>query len=243
MDERTRVEELSSWYSSVQLPIDKKLVEFRYESIKGFFFGDEALELGPAEGIMTRLLARDFRSLTVVEGSKSLLDEIPNFPGLEKVHSLFEDFEPEKAFSTIIMDHVLEHVENPSQILRKAKQWLSPGGRILVGVPNARSLHRLAAVKMGILASPDELNARDLSVGHRRVYSLTTLSRELESAGLRVDHVGGVFLKPVSFDQIQSTWSAEMISGFLELGKDFPDLAAEIFAVALPEAQLNSTRE
>jgi general stress protein 26 len=40
-----------------------------------------------------------------------------------------------------------------------------------------------------------------------------------------------VYLKPLSASQIEQDWSDQMIEGFYELGKDFPDLAAEIFAI------------
>jgi hypothetical protein len=43
--------------------------------------------------------------------------------------------------------------------------------------------------------------------------------------------MGGVFFKPLSNGQIEEHWSKEMIQGFYELGKDFPGLSAEIYAV------------
>ena len=76
-----------------------------------------------------------------------------------------------------------------------------------------------------------ELNERDHAVGHRRVYVMQTLIDDIEKAGLTVHHTGGVFIKPLSNAQIESTWTKEMIEGFYQLGKDLPELTAEIFAV------------
>ena len=87
---------------------------------------------------------------------------------------------------------------------------------------------------MGLLRRPDELNPRDHTVGHRRVYSPETFRADIESAGLRVQEIGGVFFKPVSNQQIQDHWNNEMIEGFYELGRDFPQFAAELYAVCLP---------
>ena len=53
----------------------------------------------------------------------------------------------------------------------------------------------------------------------------------LEKSGLKVLEMGGVYFKPLSNAQIQENWTEEMIKGFYELGKDFPDFAAEIYAV------------
>lgn len=231
MREAERVERLSGWYLREQLDFDKRLVELRYRSLRPHLKGPAGLELGPADGQMTRLLIHDFDHLTVVDGASDLLDRIPEAPNLVKVHALFEHYRPDAPFNTIIMDHVLEHVEHPVALLRRVRRWLAPGGRILAGVPNGRSIHRLAAVKMGLLGDPCALNARDVALGHRRVYTPETFRHDLEQAGLVVVEMGGVFFKPLSNRQIEEHWTEEMIRGFYELGKDFPEYAAEIYAV------------
>jgi 2-polyprenyl-3-methyl-5-hydroxy-6-metoxy-1,4-benzoquinol methylase len=229
--EKRRVDTAAHWYLQEQLDFDKRLIRFRYQTLQPYLSGPDGLELGPAEGMMTRLLLPYFARLTVVDGAKDLLDHIPDAPNLIKVHSLFEHYEPERLFDTIVMEHILEHIDDPCSLLRRARNWLKPSGRILVGVPNGLSIHRLAAVKMGLLSEPCALNARDHALGHRRVYTTRTLRSDLEAAGLRVTAQGGVFFKPVSNQQIQEQWTEQMIQGFYELGKDFPERAAELYAV------------
>jgi len=63
-------------------------------------------------------------------------------PNLIKVHSLFEDYEPDKLFDTIILEHVLEYVDNPVGLLKLVKIWLNPKGRLFLRVPNANSIHK-----------------------------------------------------------------------------------------------------
>jgi len=150
---------------------------------------------------------------------------------LTKVHGLFENFEPEKPFDSIIMEHILEHVDDPVALLERVKTWLTPVGRLFLGVPNGNSVHRLAAVKMGLLDSPCQLNQRDHALGHRRVYTPESFRIDIEKSGLEVIEMGGVYFKPLSNGQIQQDWTEEMIQGFYELGKDFPEVAAEIYAV------------
>jgi hydroxymethylpyrimidine pyrophosphatase-like HAD family hydrolase len=84
---------------------------------------------------------------------------------------------------------------------------------------------------MGLLKHPCELNERDHALGHRRVYTPETFRQDLEASGLCIAEMGGVFFKPVSNQQIQENWNQEMIEGFYELGKDFPEYAAELYAV------------
>jgi 2-polyprenyl-3-methyl-5-hydroxy-6-metoxy-1,4-benzoquinol methylase len=229
--EHLRVESVSDWYLKEQLDFDKRLIRHRYETIKPKLVGKRGLELGPAEGEMTQFLVRDFDQLTIVEGSFELLAQIPEHSNLIKVHALFEEFEPEEAFDSIILEHVLEHVDDPVALLARVKEWLAPNGKLFLGVPNGNSIHRLVAVKMGLLNNPCQLNSRDHALGHRRVYTSATFRADIEQSGLNVLEMGGVYFKPLSNAQIQENWTEEMIQGFYELGKDFPDLAAEIYAV------------
>jgi 2-polyprenyl-3-methyl-5-hydroxy-6-metoxy-1,4-benzoquinol methylase len=232
--EPTRVEVLSDWYLHEQLDFDKRLIRFRYQTLKPHFRGPNGLELGPAEGEMTRYLVDDFARLTIVDGSAQLLARVADAPNLCKVHALVEEFEPRETFDTIILDHILEHVADPVQLLERVRRWSAADGRILLGVPNGHSIHRLVAVKMGLLGSPTELNERDHALGHRRVYTIETFRRDVEAAGLRILETGGVFFKPLSNQQIQDDWTEDMIQGFYELGKDFGEYSAELYAVCQP---------
>jgi len=198
MDEMKRVSAMAGWYLGEQLDFDKRLISFRYRTLRPYCEGSEGLELGPAEGNMTQLLLQDFQRLTVVDAASELLECIPDAPNLLKVHALFEEFNPSWSFNTIIMEHILEHVEQPVELLIRVKKWLAPGGKLLVGVPNGHSIHRLVAVKMGLLKEPCELNQRDEALGHRRVYTPETLRKDLEDAQLHIVKTGGVFFKPLS---------------------------------------------
>ena len=229
--EQKRIDNLADWYFSEQLDFDKQLIRFGYETLKPYIKGLEGLELGCSDGQMTQFLIHDFARLTVVDGSEKLLSSIPDAPNLIKVHSLFEDFQTDREFDTIIMAHILEHVEQSNVLLQKVKQWIAPTGKFLAIVPNAHSIHRLVAVKMGLLKNPYELNGRDHALGHRRVYTPETLRKDIETAGLCINKMGGIFFKPLANQQIQEHWTKEMIQGFYELGKDFPENAAEIYAV------------
>ncbi len=221
----------NEWYTTEQLDFDKKLINYRYRTIKKFIKGSIGLELGSAEGQMTKYLINDFEHLTSVDGSLDLLKLIPDYKNHEKVHSLFDDFQPKKQYDTIIMEHILEHVDEPVNLIKKAKNWLVDDGVILIGVPNAFSIHRLAAVKMGLLKSPFELNERDFKLGHQRVYSLDALENDIYKANLKIIEKGGIFFKPASNAQIEKNWSDEMMEGFYQLGFDFPENSAELYAV------------
>jgi len=182
---------------------------------------------------MTKHLIDNFKEIHLIEGSKELLEKIPDYENLKKVHSLFEDYETDSKYDTIIMSHVLEHIENPVGVLKKIHNWLAKDGVFLVSVPNAKSIHRMAAVEMGLLESIYSLNARDKELGHYRVYDLDKLEDDIKDAGFSIIKTGGIFLKPLSNKQIEDNWTDEMIEGFYKLGHVFTDNCAEIYIVCV----------
>ncbi|MFO0594773.1 MAG: class I SAM-dependent methyltransferase [Myxococcaceae bacterium] len=230
-DELKRVESSAEWYTSQQLSFDRELVRFRFQTLEPWLIGPRGLELGCGDGSMTKLLRTRFERLTVVEGSQHLLDQIPDGKEVEKVHSLFEAYQPPAPFNSVVLEHILEHVENPVDLLKTVRKFVAPGGRAFIGVPNAHSFHRLAAVKMGMLKDIYELNERDHAVGHRRVYSWDSLEADLVAAGLTIEKMDGIFFKPFSNGQIDKFFDARMVEGFYRLGYDFPRNAAEISVV------------
>lgn len=231
MDEKRRLAKAENYYINDQLDFDRRLIRYRYLSIKRHFKGKTCLELGPADGVQTQYLVNDFEKLTIVDGSKKMLDLIPNKNNLIKVHSLFEDFRPNEQFDTIILEHILEHVEKPVELLTTVKEWLSAEGVMIIGVPNGHSLHRLIGVEMKLLDEPCQLNERDLSQGHRRVYTTKTLEEDIIASGLTILDHGGVYLKPLSNGQIDEYWNDELIDAYYRIGNLFPKNTADIYCV------------
>ncbi len=224
-------QEHSSFYNDKNLGFDLQLVEMGFKKFKPYFKGDTCLELGPATGYMTKLLVPYFKNIICVEGSLDLYNQIPYFSNVTKINSLFEDFYPNEKFDTIIINHVLEHIEKPIELLKRIKHWIAPNGVIILGVPNAKSFHRLAAVKMGLLKTEYELNERDLALGHYRVYDFETLIEHCVQAGLKIFSKGGIFLKFLSNNQIETKLNNDIINAYFELGAEYENNCAEIFVI------------
>jgi hypothetical protein len=103
---------------------------------------------------------------------------------------------------------------------------------ILSAVPNKNSIHRQAAVKMGLLSKLDDFSEKDKRHGHRRVFGYDSFAEIFNRAGLRIAANGGYWLKPLSDAQIESSWTDSMIEAFFYLGELYPDIAAEIYVAA-----------
>ena len=230
--EATNLESIAQ-HSLYAAGANEATIKYSFEVFSRFIQGDSILEMGPAEGVMTELIDTLGKQLTVVEGAETFCESLKTrFPHAEIVQSLFEEYQPDRQFDNIILGHVLEHVDDPVNILKCAAQWLAPKGRILAAVPNSRSLHRQAAVLMGLLPSEDTLNDMDKYHGHRRVFTPETYRQAFFQAGLNIEVFGGYWLKPVSNSQIESTWTDEMLRAFMQLGEQYPDIAGEIYVIA-----------
>jgi 2-polyprenyl-3-methyl-5-hydroxy-6-metoxy-1,4-benzoquinol methylase len=206
--------------------------EYSLGIVKRHLVGKRILEVGPADGHMTRGLVKDF-DLTLVEPSETLCQKLrQSFPRSQLVNTLVEDFIPSKRFDSILLCHVLDHVRDPAQVVRLAAEWLSPGGKIIAIAPNSESLHRQAAVRMGLLPAVNAFSERDQAQGKRRIFNREEFRRLFSGAGLEIEVFGGYWLKPVSNRQIEQQWTPEMIDAFFALGERYPEIAAEMCLVA-----------
>jgi 2-polyprenyl-3-methyl-5-hydroxy-6-metoxy-1,4-benzoquinol methylase len=206
--------------------------EYSLGIVKRHLVGKRILEVGPADGHMTRGLVKDF-DLTLVEPSETLCQKLRQwFPRAQVIPTLVEDFIPSERFENILLCHVLDHVRNPEQVVRLAGNWLSPGGKIIAIAPNSESIHRQAAVRMGLLPAVNAFSERDQAQGKRRIFNREEFRRLFSSAGLEVEFFGGYWLKPVSNRQIEQQWTPEMIDAFFAVGERYPEIAAEMYLIA-----------
>lgn len=203
--------------------------------------GPDVLELSCGEGGMTKWLGENFPRVTTVDGSPALIEKARQAVTTKNVEfqcTTFENFTPERAFQSIIMSRILEHIEKPVELLQRIRSWLAPGGRLYIIVPNAHSLNRRIGKAMGMIQELDELTERDQRVGHFRVYHKASLGADIVAAGLVPVHWDGIFLKPLSDAQVQD-WPQNLLDAFYVVGRDLPEWCTEIY-VECERAPLSS---
>ena len=193
------------------------------------------VEFGLGDGVLTRLLCEHFEHVTGVDGAQATLDLLkPKFKqrNLTLKKSYIEDYKSDKKYDVIVMGHILEHLKDPIMALKNVKCLMHEKSILYISVPNANSIHRLVATKMGFLERPESLNQRDIDLGHQIVFHPNNFKSTVEAAGLIIDHFGGVMIKPLANGQISKDWNREMIDGFIALGDDLPELCGDIYVVA-----------
>jgi 2-polyprenyl-3-methyl-5-hydroxy-6-metoxy-1,4-benzoquinol methylase len=235
--ERERLEEVADWYSNSEGK-HAYFIDINYRAIEPFLSGSTCLELGSADGQMTSHLLEKFESVVCVDGSSRYCEVVKErfsqAKNLEVQCSLFEEYESPTKFDTILATDILEHLDEPISVLKRALDWIAPDGHLIALSPNAKSIHRLVGTKLGLLAQPNSLNERDMRLGHRRVYDSNSLRHDIESAGWEVEHVGGSMVKPVSDAQMED-WSFELIDAMFDVGREYlPEFASTIYVVARP---------
>lgn len=246
--ERARLDEISQWYDS-RRGLNRELVRHAVRRILATTSGCRALELGCASGVMTEELARRFAHLDVVEGAeryarhaRAILDGCERGSQRGRVHHcLFEEFDPAERYDLIVMAWILEHVADPGDLVRRAAEWLAPGGEIHIVVPNAESLHRRVGMCMGLLGRLDELNQGDLAMSHRRVYTWERVADDIAAAGLRLATMDGILLKPLP-SALMDAYPQELRDAFFELAPLAPRLCSEIYAVCSHPGHGDATR-
>lgn len=140
-----------------------------------------------------------------------------------------------EGFDLVLVSGVIHETGEPEALLRAALAQLSPGGHLLVSVPNALSFHRLLAVQMGLMETPETLGERNRRLGQPRVYRPQDLRALVASLGLRERQLEGYLFKPFTHAQmalLMPSLGEAGLQALIDLGRRFPDQAAEICLLA-----------
>ena len=230
------------------------LAFYQAQSVLENVQGDSLLDLACGDGFITAMLAVKFQKTVGVDASvKHLAKARENYPEIEFYESLIESFETKDRFDVVTMLNILEHVNDPINVLQKASSFLTDDGVLVVQVPNALGVNRTIARIMGTLIDEYELSPYDINVvGHRRSYDINLLVKEISSAGLKVISTGGIFYKMLSTPQMdwflhnglwedggfgwgrvgaeKKDWKAEFCRACYEFGKIRPGDCNVIYA-------------
>ncbi|HKI87278.1 MAG TPA: class I SAM-dependent methyltransferase [Thermoanaerobaculia bacterium] len=214
-----------------------RLIACRAHTLATVVPSGSVLDLGCADGLLTAHLAKSQQRVLGVDASATRLsrarERTREMPNVELRRALFDELSLEERFDAVVISCVLEHVASPQALLRRAANWLRPEGKIVAIVPHAGSLHRRLGQKMGILLEVTDPGSADEALEHRRVYTRQALAADFAAAGLEVIDSGGYLIKPLP-NEAMATLEPRFVDACEELGRELPDLAAEIYAVGRP---------
>lgn len=211
---------LLNWYS-------KRIIELGHPQ-------QSILELGLGHGFTALNFSDFFDKHVILDGSSEVIKNFKKVHPLFKsriIETYFEVFDTDEKFDLIVMGFILEHVDNPVEVIKHYKKFLMPNGKMFIAVPNAEVMNRRLGHLAGLLPDMQELSEHDILLGHQRYYTQKTLTEDINRSGLEVIHMEGIYLKPLTTKQMISLdLSKALIDSLCLLGVDFPELSCGILA-------------
>lgn len=190
------------------------------------------LELGLGHGFTAKIFSTHFDRHVVLEGSPAVIENFRKISPESRTHiveTYFETFESQEKFDVVVMGFILEHVDDPSQIIAKYKRFLGPGGKMFLAVPNAEVLNRRLGNLAGLLPDMEQLSENDLLLGHKRYYTVKSLTAEVRQAGYEIERTEGIYLKPFTTSQMMAlNFGKEIIDALCEVAIPYPELSCGI---------------
>jgi 2-polyprenyl-3-methyl-5-hydroxy-6-metoxy-1,4-benzoquinol methylase len=142
-------------------------------------------------------------------------------------------------FDMVVVSGLLHEVPDPQRLLAAVRGLCGASAVVHVNVPNARSLHRLLAVAMGLIPDPGAESDNQRSLQQQRIYDAAALERELVEAGFVVRDRGSILVKPFTHVQMQRLvdegfLTPQLLDGLDRLTETLPELGSEMWIDAEP---------
>ncbi len=98
------------------------------------------LDIGCSTGWITNVSREEGFDVTGLEANTHAAEYGKQKYGLNIVEGYLEDLETEKQYDAVTMFHVLEHITDPLKMLVRIHGLLNDNGKLLIVVPNSKSL-------------------------------------------------------------------------------------------------------
>jgi ubiquinone/menaquinone biosynthesis C-methylase UbiE len=181
-----------------------------------------------------------FKTLTIVEPGPQFAHQARNDTKNNSKVQVFEGFIEDVSgnlkaqFDLILLSSLLHEVPDPSAILHSVKALCTENTLVHINVPNAKSMHRLLALEMGLIDSLEEPSALQKTFKQPRIFDLNSLRSLAESVGFSVVSHGSFFIKPFTHAQMKTLTNSNfmneaMLDGLWGLTKHFPENGSEIY--------------
>jgi len=201
----------------------------RFHLIKKYVKTGRVLEIGSSTGVFLELFKENGYEVFGVEPSES--SRVAVKKGLTIYKGYFEKLTlPKNYFDVVILNHTLEHMDDPVFVLNKVKTLLKDGGIVFVDVPNAGGLSAKIFGKNWPYRLPDE---------HKWQFTKKSIFTVFRKSGFRVifwQSRSGVFeyanpfleLKRKSFFYDIITLPLALVSTVLNMGDSMTIIARKV---------------
>lgn len=142
------------------------------------------LDLGCGNGSLSHVIAQQGYEVVGIDDSKQgITIASQNFPDCHFIQASIYDLpqnELKKSFDIVISVEVIEHLLYPKELVKSAKEYLKPNGRLIITTPYHGYLKNIA---MAISGKMDSHFTALWDGGHVKFFSVKTLTTLLEAEG------------------------------------------------------------
>jgi 2-polyprenyl-3-methyl-5-hydroxy-6-metoxy-1,4-benzoquinol methylase len=136
------------------------------------------LEIGAATGAFLKVMRERGWKVSGVEISRDAVEAAKEHEDVTLFCGSLEEFETEEKFAAVCMYQSLEHVPDPAYAIKRAYELLSPGGIMVIEVPNLKAFDMKWSKQR-------RLSNYDLPL-HLTHFEPAVLRRKLEATGFKI---------------------------------------------------------
>jgi 2-polyprenyl-3-methyl-5-hydroxy-6-metoxy-1,4-benzoquinol methylase len=185
--------------------------------------GDRVLELGCATGLMTASFVAAGATVVGVDRSEVYLRRARarGLDGARFVQGDVEAYDHGGPYDHVVATNLIHELPDPDRFLRRCLERLDVGGHLHLSLQNPYSVHRLAALELGLITDLREISARGQQFSTLQLYDAEQLADLGKAAGLTLVEQEGVMLKPLPNDRMAALPDL-VLEGFVAVARHFP---------------------
>ena len=231
----------------IQLPFEKTFEIYRHKKIIELLASinieksKSLLEIGPGPNPIFNNLKkfeivhalepiRDFYHLNIDLFSEKRSVKFFNLT----LEEFYESNDKSAGYDLILLSSVLHEMPNYTRALEQCFSMLNHGGKIVIVVPNNRSLHRLIGEQKGVHPTGESLTKTEITMQQSASFSTQSLQVELEKTGFKTLTINTEFIKIFPHKMMQDLLDKKILNEkildfFSETSSLLPEHGAEIF--------------
>tara|TARA_Y100000816_G_C26089022_1_gene575166 strand:+ start:952 stop:1791 length:840 start_codon:yes stop_codon:yes gene_type:complete len=168
-----REDKIKNWYGEAIKEVNK------YDNIK-------VLDIGCGLGFFLSALKKNIKKIGVEESEFACNYIRENFKEIKVHQGRIENLkEDDNQFDVVMLYHVIEHLEEPHNVLKKISKLIKKDGIFILGTPNVESIGAKIFGK----------NFRHYTEAHPCLYSIKNLSNLLNQYGFEINKIEKPFWK------------------------------------------------
>lgn len=199
---------------------DQHIMDLKLKIMHKFLVDATVLDVGcgETEGVYRRI----GRIMKKYVGIEKDLESPKKVDNCEYCIDTLETFNSQEKFDVVILFGTIEECNDVDQHLLKAKSLLNEKGNIFISIPNPWALNRIMGVCNGYIDKPESLDIHDIKQGHRRLFTIEELKKEVEKNGLKAKNSWPIGFKPLPMSEMNNLkkyW--HQFDNLMQYGKEY----------------------